>query len=210
MELVWTGPETDAAPFRRTEQAILQVLESATQQITLVSYAVYNIPYICDSLVRAAKRGVRITVIVETPDRVAGEAEYSTLRALGPDVASCCSVMYWPRENRQQNEFGKVGILHVKCAVADGHWLFLSSANLTEFAFTINMELGVLVRGGNLPRQVEDQFKELMRLRVLLPVYRSTAWSRGRKNGWGNSGPLEPNITRPTLKFLNFNIRHRP
>ncbi len=170
VELVWTGPETDAAPFRRTEQAILQVLDSATQQITLVSYAVYNIPFICDSLVRAARRGVRITVIVETPDRVAGEAEYSTLRALGPDVASCCSVMYWPRENRQQNEFGKVGILHVKCAVADGHWLFLSSANLTEFAFTINMELGVLVRGGSLPRQVEGHFQELMRLRVLLPV----------------------------------------
>ena len=40
----------------------------------------------------------------------------------------------------------KVGILHVKCAVADGEWLFLSSANLKQQAFTINMELGMLVR----------------------------------------------------------------
>jgi len=37
----------------------------------------------------------------------------------------------------------------MKCAVADGEWLFLSSANLTQQAFTINMELGMLVRGGH-------------------------------------------------------------
>ena len=170
VELVWTGPESDAASFRRTEQAILQILDSATQRLTLVSYAVYKIPHICDALVRAARRGVRITVIVETPDRLAGEAEYSTLRALGPEVAACCSVFYWPKENRRQNELGKTGILHVKCVVADSRWLFLSSANLTEYAFTINMELGVLVTGGLLQRQIEDHFQQLVTLGVLQPV----------------------------------------
>lgn len=34
IELVWTGPESDTAPFRRTEQAILQLLDSATERIT--------------------------------------------------------------------------------------------------------------------------------------------------------------------------------
>ena len=33
VELVWTGPGTEAHPFRRTEQAILQVLDSARQRI---------------------------------------------------------------------------------------------------------------------------------------------------------------------------------
>jgi len=50
----------------------------------------------------------------------------------------------------------------VKCAVADGEWLFLSSANLTQQAFTINMELGILVRGGTMPMRVEQQFEELI------------------------------------------------
>ncbi len=62
---------------------------------------------------------------------------------------------------------GKLGILHVKCAVADGRWLFLSSANLTEYAFTINMELGLLVTGGPLPCQVEEQFDRLIGTGVL-------------------------------------------
>lgn len=162
VELVWTGPETEAHPFRRTEQAVLQVLDSARQRITLVSYAVYRIPNVCEALIRAACRGVQINVIVETPDKLEGENEYSTLRALGEDVAACSAVYYWPKEKRGQDDKGKSGILHVKCAVADGRWLFLSSANLTQYAFTINMELGVLVTGGKVPVQVQEHFDRLI------------------------------------------------
>jgi phosphatidylserine/phosphatidylglycerophosphate/cardiolipin synthase-like enzyme len=170
VELVWTGPGTDGHSFRRTEQAILQVLDSAQKRITMVSYAVYRIPNVCGALVRAARRGVQINVIVETPDKLEGENEYSTLRALGDEVAACSAVYYWPKEKRGQDDKGKPGILHVKCAVADGRWLFLSSANLTEYAFTINMELGVLVTGGKLPSQVQEHFDRLVATGGFLPV----------------------------------------
>lgn len=162
VELVWTGPDTEATPFRRTEQAILQVLDTAKSRITLVSFAVYRIPNVGKALVRAAKRGVRLTVIVETPNKVEGEGEYNTIKALGLEVAGCSSVYFWPKENRPLGENNKVGILHVKCAVADGEWLFLSSANLTQQAFTVNMELGMLVRGGSMPNRVEQQFDRLI------------------------------------------------
>ena len=162
VELVWTGPDTEETPFRRTEQAILQVLDAAKTRITLVSFAVYRIPNVGKALVRAAKRGVRLTVVVETPDKIEGEGEYSTIKALGQEVAACSMVYFWPKENRAVGEKNKVGILHVKCAVADGEWLFLSSANLTQQAFTINMELGILVRGGTIPSRVEQQFQRLI------------------------------------------------
>lgn len=155
VELVWTGPDTEQTPFRRTEQAILQVLDGAKNRITLVSFAVYRIPNVGNALVRAAKRGVRLTVIVETPDKIEGEGEYSTIKALGQEVAACSTVYFWPKENRPLGPNNKVGILHVKCAVADGEWLYLSSANLTQQAFTINMELGMLIRGGTIPSRVE-------------------------------------------------------
>jgi hypothetical protein len=70
VELVWTGPDMGVVPLRRTEQAILQVLDCASRRITVVSYAVYNIPHVCDALIRAARRGVATTIIVETPDRL--------------------------------------------------------------------------------------------------------------------------------------------
>ena len=164
VELVWTGPDTGEIPFRRTEQAILQVLDGSKSRITLVSFAVYRIPNVGKALVRAAKRGVRLTVIVETPDRIEGQGEYSTMAALGQEVAACSKVYFWPKENRPFGANNKVGILHVKCAVADGELLFLSSANLTQQAFTINMELGVLVRGGTIPSRVEEQFERLIQL----------------------------------------------
>ena len=162
VELVWTGPDTEQMPFRRTEQAVLQVLDSARNRITLVSFAVYRIPNVAKALVQAAKRGVQLTVIVETPDKIEGEGEYSTIKALGQEVAACSTVYFWPKENRPLGDNNKVGILHVKCAVADGDRLFLSSANLTQQAFTINMELGMLVRGGTMPSRVEQQFKRLI------------------------------------------------
>ena len=166
VELVWTGPDIGAAPFRRTEQAILQVLDSTRYGVTLVSYAVYRIPNIRDALVRAARRNVRTTIIVETPNRIAGQQEYSTLQALGPEVAACSTVYFWPQENRPGHG-DKLGILHIKCVVADDHWLFLSSANLTEYAFSINMELGVLIAGGPLPGHVGENFQRLITEGVL-------------------------------------------
>src|SRR5690606_38908255 len=116
VEPVWTGPEIGVIPLRRTEQAILQVIDSATKRITVVSYAVYNIPRICEALVRAADRGCSINVVVETPDRLETQNTYNTLAALGPSVSSRCSVYLWPLEKRQKDTSGKPGILHVKCA----------------------------------------------------------------------------------------------
>jgi len=170
VELVWTGPETDDLAFRRTEQAILQVLDSAQERITLVSFAVYRIPNIAKALVKAAQRGVRLTVIVETPDKLGGENEYNTIRALGSEVAARSSVYFWPKEKRKLSESNKPGLLHIKCAVADGQWLFLSSANLTQQAFTINMELGTLIRGGSLPQKVETQFEKLIQAGTLVRI----------------------------------------
>jgi cardiolipin synthase len=71
---------------------------------------------------------------------------------------------------RKQADEGRVGILHVECAVADGRVIFLSSANLTEYAFTLNMELGLLVTGGQLPGQVEAHFDHLIGTGVLVLV----------------------------------------
>ena len=80
------------------------------------------------------------------------------------------------RGSGKRGDDGRIGILHVKCAVADGRCLFLSSANLTEYAFTRNMELGLLITGGELPGQVEAHFDRLVAtgtLAMLSPTARS-------------------------------------
>jgi phosphatidylserine/phosphatidylglycerophosphate/cardiolipin synthase-like enzyme len=170
VELVWTGPHTKTLPLRHTEQALLQVINAALQQLTLVSYAVYKIPRICSALIRAADRGVSLGIILEAPDPHEGKHAYDTLRALGEAVARRSAVYLWPFEQRGKDASGKAGVLHVKCAVADSRWLFLSSANLTDYAFTVNMELGVLITGGPLPGQVQAHFDQLIQAGVLARV----------------------------------------
>jgi phosphatidylserine/phosphatidylglycerophosphate/cardiolipin synthase-like enzyme len=173
VEVAWTGPEQSFIPVRRTEQAILQVLDAARERITLVSFAVYRIPNVAEALIRAASRGVRLTVVIETPDLISGQGEYNTLLALGKEVAACSTVYFWPEANRQQADNGKVGLLHVKCVAADGKWLFLSSANLTKQAFSINMELGVLIRGGSIPASVDGLFRHLIESKQLQQISKS-------------------------------------
>ena len=62
------------------------------------------------------------------------------------------------------------GSLHAKCAVADAATLLISSANLTAYALSLNMELGLLVRGGPQPQEVAAHFTGLIQRGVLLPV----------------------------------------
>lgn len=71
---------------------------------------------------------------------------------------------------RDKTESGTIGKVQFKCVAADGEWLFLSSANLTEHTFTINMELGLLIHGGQLPKQIEQHFDRLIAKKILVKV----------------------------------------
>ncbi len=168
VELVWTGPDVGVVPLRRTEQVVLQLIDSASERLLVVSYAVFNVPRIGEALVRAADRGVAIRLIVESPDRIEGRKAYSTLAALGPTVAGRCGVYLWPIEGRFRGGTGRPGLLHVKCVVSERRWLFLSSANLTEQAFSINMELGVLITGGTMPGRVDAHFGKMIEAGTLV------------------------------------------
>ena len=50
----------------------------------------------------------------------------------------------------------------------DGVYLFISSANLTNYAMRLNMEMGVVVHSGPLPGQVHEHFLGLIRSGVLV------------------------------------------
>lgn len=162
VEIVWTGPDVPVVPVRHTEQAILEVIDAARDRLVLVSYAVYRIPRVCEALLRAAGRGVALRIVVEASDQQGGSSVRGKLYALGADVARRAAIYYWPADQRPRDADQNQGVLHVKAAVADGTRLLLTSANLTENAFALNMELGLLVRGGPLPGRVETQFARLI------------------------------------------------
>ncbi len=133
-ELIWTGPFSPSLPLRRTDQALLQLIECCKTRLFIVSFAVYKIERIIRALNEAAQKGVLIDICLETPDASEGKITFDTIQSLGRDVVRQSRVYIWPFENRPQSQDGRHGSLHAKVAIGDEHRLFISSANLTDYA----------------------------------------------------------------------------
>jgi phosphatidylserine/phosphatidylglycerophosphate/cardiolipin synthase-like enzyme len=162
LEIVWTGPDSQVIPLRRNDQALLQLIHEAQQSLHIVSFAVYKVANIAQAIIEAANRGVSISIYLETPDESEGKMSFDTVKALGEDVVKRVKLYVWPREKRPLSEDGKFGSLHAKIALADDHTLLISSANLTDYALSLNMEMGLLVRGGKTPQQVAQHLQRLV------------------------------------------------
>ncbi len=162
LEIVWTGPESQVVPVRRTDQALLELIKGAQEDLHVVSFAVYHIQGITEALVRAAQRGVAVSIYLETPDASEGKIAFNTIGALGTELVQCARLYVWPLEKRLWSEDGHHGSLHAKVAVADSQLMLVSSANLTEYAMKLNMELGLMVRGGDLPREIRMHLVRLV------------------------------------------------
>lgn len=175
VSIVWTGPESAGVPVRRTEQALLELIASARERLIVVSFAVYKVPEVSAALVACAGRGCDVAVVVESEAESGGKVTFEMSQALGSEVAAHATLYTWPSELRPETRSGKRASLHAKCAVADGERLLVSSANLTEYAFTKNMELGLLVEGGDVPRRVQDHLEALIHGDVLRRTTRGQA-----------------------------------
>ena len=167
LELVWTGPAPANAGLRRTDQALLDVIGRADKRLIIVTFVAYQMTPIIDALADAAAWGVKTTFVIESRDESEGRVEHDGLRKLQRSLIGIADIYVWPHEQREYNEKGEHGTLHVKCAVADARHLLISSANLTGFALNLNMEMGVLITGGHQPEQVEEHLVYLMKARVL-------------------------------------------
>lgn len=170
LELVWTGPDSQVIPLRRTDQALLQLIGEAETSLHIVSFAVYKAEKIAEALVTAAERGVSISIYLETPDASEGKMSFDTVKALGPAIRAHARLYMWPREKRPLTEDGKFGSLHAKIALADDEALLISSANLTDYAMTLNMEMGILIRGGEAPRQVGNHLLNLVEQGIFVKI----------------------------------------
>ena len=59
------------------------------------------------------------------------------------------------------------GSVHAKVAVADRNVCFITSANLTGYAMTKNMEAGVLLTGGDVPKLLHDHLEALVETNII-------------------------------------------
>jgi cardiolipin synthase A/B len=162
IELVWTGPTTRFVPTRRTEQVLLDLIAGATTNVFLVSFVAYSFGSVVTAMNEAARRGVLLRVLLEASMSHGGTLNVdpaATMRASVP----AAELFTW-RERPERFVGGKV---HAKVAVVDGARAFITSANLTGYALEKNMEAGVLINGGPVPKTLSDHLQALIDVGVI-------------------------------------------
>jgi cardiolipin synthase A/B len=165
IEVVWTGPSSALIATRKTEQALLEVIQASQSRLFITSFVAYDVSAIMRALEKAISRQVRVSMLLEASDRDGGGISFDVvgkMKAALP-AATICS---WTRKD-QKFEGGKV---HAKIAVADERICFVSSANLTGHAMERNMEAGILIRGGEAPRDLHRHLEALVTTQVVVKV----------------------------------------
>lgn len=164
VDMVWTGPMTRGVPSRHTEQVLMEVIDSAEKSLFLVSFVAYNVESIKGSLRKALERGVSLNVLLEASKSHGGKIDIDSIKNFQTTMLGA-RVYSWVSNKGNKDDF--VGAVHAKCAVADGKVAFISSANLTGAAMEHNMELGVLIRGGDLPERLHRHLDALIDQRII-------------------------------------------
>lgn len=160
VELVWSGPTSGIAEARRTDQALYDLINAASTNILIVTFAAARVSYLQGVLLAAHSRGAKISMVLEFEQESAGQLSVDAIVSF-PEIASHASIYYWPYDKRERNVAGKPGKLHAKCAVVDDS-VIIGSANLTEDAFTRNMEMGLLIKSPQLANTIRDHFEKLV------------------------------------------------
>lgn len=164
-ELVWTGPTTPFVSARRTEQALLQVINAAETTLFITSFVAYDVSGIVKALNEASNRGVIISMLLESSMDHGGSINIDVIGKMRTRVPSA-QLFAW----RDKVEPFIDGRVHAKVAVADGGMCFITSANLTGYAMEKNMEAGVLITGGHIPRLLDQHLRSLVDTNVVSAV----------------------------------------
>ena len=162
VESVWSGPHSHTVPVRSTEQALVDLIGAAGDQLWLMTYSARPHPPVITALCAARERGVRVRVVVETLKGAAG-----ALAGREPGAAFLgvpgVELWHWPVPARPEQS----ARMHAKVAVADRRELLVSSANLTQSGTVTNIEAGLLVRGGSAPRRAAEHLDALVAAETL-------------------------------------------
>jgi phosphatidylserine/phosphatidylglycerophosphate/cardiolipin synthase-like enzyme len=156
LDLVATGPSSPFVSIRHTRAVLLEVIDRAQRELILVSYAAYKVPALVEALRRARERSVVVRLILESSADSAGALTRDGAEAF-KTLQESIEIYVWPREKRAAGSR-----LHAKVAVGDGELAFVTSANFTGHALDQNLEVGLLVTGGETPRRLQEHFHALI------------------------------------------------
>jgi phosphatidylserine/phosphatidylglycerophosphate/cardiolipin synthase-like enzyme len=159
IDVVWTGPSSTVTSSRLTSAVVIELIDSAHDEIALVSFATYG-QHIRPALDQAAARGVHVVLLLESPS---DNARYTGTSYPFPGLRA--QRLSWPSDRRPAR-----AAIHAKIIVIDRKTALVGSANLTGHAMDHNLECGVLIQGGTEPARIRAHLTALVDEGTLVAV----------------------------------------
>ena len=173
-DLVLSGPDLPGVPTADTAAVMHSMITSATREILLVGYAIYNGKRLFEPLARRMEEipGLEVTFCLDIP------RQYNDPTTPDEVVARFqreFRVKHWPWDRlprlfydpRSLLSGDKRASLHAKCVVVDRARAFVTSANFTDAAQRRNIEAGVDLRHRPTAERIADYFRGLQAMGLL-------------------------------------------
>lgn len=169
VELVVTGPDVHAQ-VRDTSVVVEQLFHEAKNTILIVGFAIYDGHAIFSSLAERMDQEPNLKVVccfdvARSPSDVTPKAQI--VDRFARDFAKKVwpgkrlpDIYYDPRSLASKRE--NRAALHAKTLVIDCNKAIVTSANPTPAAYFRNIELGVMITGGDIPAEIDRHFRELI------------------------------------------------
>lgn len=170
LELVVTGPDI-RQEARDTAVVVEQLFNEAKARVLLVGFALYDGHSIFRRLAERldAAPELEATLCLDVSRRGTDTTKDSDLIAR---YAEEFKARHWSGKRLPKVYFDPRGltmdaqtraVLHAKCIVIDDAAALVTSANPTPAAYSRNIEVGVVVRGGTIPSQIAAHFAWLIK-----------------------------------------------
>ena len=128
----------------------------------MVSFAAFGVPEVVRELKAAAGRGVRIDLVLETTVDEGGTLRgHVGAAAAFAEIRQDVTFWVWPATRRPAVGASRAA-LHAKLVAADERVALIGSANLTDKALAVNLELGVIIRDPDIVGGIVRHFRVLM------------------------------------------------
>ncbi len=205
--------------FEQTIGAQMAFLVGHTHQ-SLDIISPYFVPEVngTQALVRLAQQGVKVRILtnslassdVPAMHRFYAKWRKALLRA-GVELyefkptANSASIHHW--RIREKNGRSASSSLHAKAITWDGHMTYIGSLNLDPRSIWINSELGIMLEGDTIARQISSVFNShVLRVayKVSLTPQGQLIWTEQTENGTLKQYHTEPDATfkRLALAYL--------
>jgi phosphatidylserine/phosphatidylglycerophosphate/cardiolipin synthase-like enzyme len=175
LELVWTGPDSDAPQTRDTAIVLAELFERAQRRVMVAGYVFSQAATILRPLHAALLRGVEVRFFLHLEGPAPSE---ETLPAFAEQRVAEFVAKHWkfgppypaffydPRTLRP----GPDVYIHAKCAVVDSRYALVTSANFTGPGQTRHIEVGVLIDDVRFAGRLEGHFNALVGQGDLVPA----------------------------------------